>query len=468
MPFNSIEFFVYLWLSLAAFYATPLRFRRYTLLFACYLFYALWNLNFLGLLILSTAIAYGLARWMQRAADAGQKRIILLVGLVYFLGSFVFFKGLPIWRGQFCFLSSVVMPIGLSYYTFRLTSYLIDVYWEKINPENELLSFASYAAFFPHLLSGPIQRSNEYFPQLHINKNEPNIALWASGLRLILCGLFKKLVIADNIGVVVDNVFGHASMYNSTALWIAVYAFYIQIYADFSGLANIAIGAGQLFGIDSPPNFNAPYMAKNVQDFWRRWHMTLCRWINDYLFLPLRMFLRGQGNAGLVLSVFISMLAISLWHDVSSGFIAFGIIQGTLISISTFSMRPRDDFFKCHKSLARLRSIAGVFITFHLMVFSFIFFRSTTAAAGFDYIRGLFAGSFKFTGLGMGLGPKALMGCFLALILAELFEYSLKTRGRWGFERLPQASRWGVYYGMMGAFLWFGRFWPKEFIYFKF
>lgn len=466
MPFNSIEFFVYLWIAVAAFYATPIPFRQHTLLAACYIFYALWSLYFLGLLIVSTAIAYFLARWMQGRPDS-QRRAILVTALVYYLGSFVFFKGLPIWRGQFSFLASVVMPIGLSYYTFRLMSYMVDVYWEKTVPEKRPIYFASYVAFFPHLLSGPILRPDEHFPQIRTAKSV-DTELWRSGLRLILCGLFKKLVVADNLGVVVDNVFGHASMYNSTALWIATYAFYMQIYADFSGLANIAIGSGKLFGIDSPANFNAPYTAKNIQEFWRRWHMTLCRWINDYLFLPLRMLLRSWGNVGLVLSVFVSMLAISLWHNVSSGFIAFGLIQGVLISVSTFTLKARDYFFKRHPYWQWPRKIGGPILTFHLLVFSFIFFRCPTATDGLNFIRGMFMGAPKFTGLGMGLGPKALLGCLLALVLAEIFEQALKTEGRWSLDKLPQLFRWVIYYGMLGALLWFGRFWPKEFIYFKF
>ena len=467
MPFNSIEFFVFLWLAAAVFYATPDRSKRYTLLTLCYLFYSFWSLYFTAYLLSATFLAYFLAQKIHRTSSVRTRRLCLAAALIFFLGSFIFFKGLPLWRGPFTFLTHVATPVGLSYYTFRLLSYLIDIYWEKISPEWDPVAFASYAAFFPHLLSGPIQRADEFFPQYKsLPKNDPE--LWSSGLRLILCGLFKKLVVADNLALLVDNVFGHSSLYGAVPLWIASYAFYLQIYADFSGLTDIAIGSGRLFGIDSPPNFNAPYLAKNIQDFWRRWHMTLCRWINDYLFFPLRMGLRDWGNAGLALSIFISMLAISLWHGLSSGFVAFGVIQGALISVSTFTLKTRDRFFKQSKVLSSLRRFLGPLITFHLLVFSFIFFRCATFSEGTQFILRMFQGPLQFRVLRMGLGAKAILGCLLAWGAAELFERAQTAGGRWVFTRSPAALRWSAYYLAIAGLLVFGRFWPKEFIYFKF
>lgn len=459
MSFNTIEYFVFLWVAVGIYHGTPARWRSVSLLAICYIFYALWSVYFALYLLLATVIAYKLAN--------GSKKTDLSLGLIFFIGSFIFFKGLPFWRDSFNLWKHVVVPVGLSYYTFRLMSYMIDVHWEKIKPQKDLVSFATYAAFFPHILSGPIQRAEEYFPQIDQSK-VADPSLWSSGMRLILCGLFKKLVVADNLAVVVDNVFGHASMYNTTALWVATYVFYLQIFADFSGLTDIAIGSGRLFGIDSPPNFNAPYLAKNIQDFWRRWHMTLCRWINDYLFLPLRMALRNWGVAGMVLSVFVNMAAISLWHGTTTGFIAFGLIQGVLICVSTFTLKSRDLFFKEHPSLQGVRRFFGPLITFHLVAFSFIFFRCSSAGEAMQFISRLFSGVPQWSGLGMGLGAKAIMGCVLALIAAEWFEHSIKDDNRRGFGVWPVWARWGSYYGMVMALLLFGRFWPKEFIYFKF
>ncbi len=460
MPFNSLEYFVFLWAAVLCFYAVPDRAKRPVLLAACYAFYAFWNLHFALFLLSATAATYFLALRMECASRAGEKRLCFSAALLFLLGAFVFFKGLPLWRQSFSFLNHVAVPVGFSYYTFRLLSYVLDVSWEKTRPEKDLVSFASYVAFFPHLLSGPIQRPEEFFPQY---KTLPKIdlELWSSGLRLILCGLFKKLVVADNLALIVDNVFGHSTQYGAVPLWIASYAFYLQIYADFSGLTDIAIGSGRLFGIDSPPNFNTPYLAKNIQDFWRRWHMTLCRWINDYLFLPLRLQLRNAGDAGMVLALFISMLAISLWHGLSSGFIAFGILQGVLISVSVFTLQARNRFFKEKKALSVLRGFMGPLVTFHLLMFSFIFFRCATFSEAVGYISRMFQGPLQFRMLNMGLEAKAILGCVLALALAEWFERSR-------FTRTPVALRLSVYYSAITGLLMFGRFWPKEFIYFKF
>ncbi|OIO39110.1 MAG: hypothetical protein AUJ72_01375 [Candidatus Omnitrophica bacterium CG1_02_46_14] len=468
MPFNSIEYFIFLWVAVLVFYTTPESYKKISLLAISAVFYISWSPYFALFLLSAITAAYALAFTIDRSTGLARKRWYLTGTLLFFLGAFVFFKGLPLWRQSFNFMTHVAMPIGFSYYTFRLLSYVIDVYWEKIKPEKDFIGFASFVAFFPHILSGPIQRADEFFPQVRSVKNH-RAEFWTSGLRLILYGLFKKLVIADNLAIVVDNVFGHVSMYNATALWMASYVFYLQLYADFSGLTDIAIGSGRLFGIDAPQNFNRPYLAKNIQEFWRRWHMTLCRWINDYLFLPLRMSLRNWENIGLVLSLFINMLAISLWHGFSSGFIAFGLVQGTLISVSVLTLRARDHFFKGRKTLSALRRIVAPVLTFHLIVFSFIFFRYPTVASGFQYISKLFQGPFKFNELGMGLGGKAILGCGVGLLMMDFLE-QVQLNGRWNrlADRLPTTVRWSVYYLTIAGFLIYGRFWPKEFIYFKF
>ena len=196
--------------------------------------------------------------------------------------------------------------------------------------------------------------------------------------------------------------------------------------------------------------------------------MTLCRWINDYLFLPLRLGLRRWGDAGMIVSLFVSMLAISLWHGLSSGFVAFGVIQGVLISVSILTLKARDRFFKGRKRLSAMRRIAGPLVTFHLLTFSFIFFRCATFGEGVHFFLRLFQGPFHFHVLGMGLGKAGIAGCVIALLMIEWFECFPLAEGREAFMRRPMAFRWGAYYLIMTGILLFGRFWPKEFIYFKF
>ncbi|MGH3056472.1 MAG: MBOAT family O-acyltransferase, partial [Gaiellaceae bacterium] len=324
MLFNSLEFIAFLAVVAGAYPLCPMAWRRRYLLAASYAFYCTWSMRFAGVLLVATAVAFLLAQRIATADSETQRQRYLTAGIVLLLLPLAAFKYLSSLSGILAevgggpWLSRVVSAnfigaVGISYYTLKLISYVIDVYWERIEPCKDFSTLATYAAFFPQILSGPIQRAGSLMSQL-VTLSPATPAMVSSGLRLMLFGFFKKLVVADRLGVPVDQVFDHPAAFSGLVPVIASYLFALQLYADFSGVTDIAIGTARLFGIESPPNFDAPFYAENIQDFWRRWHMTLTSWIGDYIFTPLRMGLRGWGQAGLVASLAINMVAIGVWH----------------------------------------------------------------------------------------------------------------------------------------------------------
>jgi len=276
-------------------------------------------------------------------------------------------------------LDRVLLPLGISYYTFKLVSYLIDVYWRKAEPEKEFLAFAAYASFLPQLPFGPIQRAGDFLTQLRA----PSASM-ASGLRLILFGLFQKLVIADRAAQWVDPIFADGgAAFDPVAALLAIYAYAIQLYADFSGISDIAIGLGRLFGIESPANFRSPYFAETLPDFWRRWHMSMTSWINDYVFVPLRMSTRNWGRLGLAISLMTNMLVIGLWHAASAPLLLFGGLHGALMVLSVFTKKLRDAWFKTRPTLRAARAVWGPLLTFHTVALSLVIFRAPNLSTAY-------------------------------------------------------------------------------------
>src|SRR5215470_7081504 len=349
MLFNSVTFGVFLGVVACAYHLCPLAGRRWLLLAVSCAFYATWSVPFGGLLLAVSAVAFFLANQIAATERDSVRRAWLTAAVVVLFMPLVAFKYWGATRPLFVDLLGerwasrlvwvgVAAPVGISYYTLKLVSYVVDVYWGRIQPSRRVSSVALYAAFFPQILSGPIQRAGDFLGQINrIKPTDP--ALVASGLRLILFGLFEKLVVADRLGVLVDQVYGSPHEHSAAALTLATYAFAFQLFADFSGLTDIAIGAGRVLGISAPPNFDAPFYAENIQEFWRRWHMTLTGWVRDYLFTPVRMALRNWGQWGLAASLMVNMVAVGIWHAPLLTFVVFGLIHGTYVFVSTSTLR---------------------------------------------------------------------------------------------------------------------------------
>lgn len=478
MSFLSAEFTLALALVVLAFHATPSKWRAHLLLGFSYLFYASWSLWHTALLLGITSMVYVAALSIDRCTVEQRKfRIVLLAACLLLLLLAVFKFGIDVLDllhvpggGTLGMTTMLVAPLGLSYYLFRLMGYLLDVYWEKNRAERNFLSLALYTSFFPQIVCGPIQRADVFFKQLP-KLAQPDESDLTEGLRRILLGLVKKVVIADRFGLLVGNIHANLPASSPVDLLIGAYGFALQLYFDFSGLTDIALGMGRLFGIRGPENFQFPFLAPNVQEFWRRWHMSLTSWLSDYLFLPLRMSLRGFGDAGLATAVFVNMVAVGVWHGSKLTFAVFGVLNGIFLVVSVFTLKKRDKFFKQRPALRPARSLIGPLVTFHLFAFSLIFFRADSLGTAMAYLKGLVAvgGVGGTIHWGMIGSSWARLGALVAVASAmELIEWQIR-KGPWepALLKAPRAVRWAIYYAGIAIIIYsFGG--TRDFIYAQF
>jgi alginate O-acetyltransferase complex protein AlgI len=473
MTFESLAFAAFLAAAASMFWFAPARLKGHVLLGASYAFYATWSLRYAVLLAVVTVMTYVAALQIERSEAVAVKRGVMataVVALAAVLCLFKYFDDLRQWLGGPWSALRIIAPLGLSYYIFKLIGYIVDVYWEKLPAERSLLTVANYAAFFPQMVCGPIQRADDFFTQTRRYSN-PSVDGASSGLRLILFGLFKKLVVADQVGMVIDPWFGQLHQLMPAQLLLLLYLFPIQLYADFSGITDIAIGIGRLFGVESPPNFDGPFFAPNIADFWRRWHMSLSSWLRDYVFTPVRHALRARGNAGLVVSLMIAMVAIGLWHGARSSYLAFGLINGVYMSVSALTLTKRNRWFKAHTALSAIRQFGAPLLLFHLIAVAEAFFRAQTAAdASFTLAGGVSAILRPASVVSVLSAHRLRLG--IAALGVVVMEAGHLARRRpvitaWFFEQ-PSWMRWSAYYGISLAIVLFGVFTRQTFIYQQF
>ncbi len=375
MGFATAGFLGFLAVTALLYALAPRAQRGLLLVAASYVFYVQWSGWFAALLFGSTLLTFFAAR--SRSAALAATALIFLI--------LVWFKSLPLMG------ISGLIPLGVSYYSFKLAGYLIDCYWGVIEPERRLLPFLAFASFFPQIVAGPIQRAQTFLPQLQRAGSPSRADCARAGLRIIL-GFFKKFVLADNLGMIVSYAYAHLGDQPSAAAAFGFYGYPLQMYADFSGITDIAIGASKLLGIDAPENFNAPFAAPSPSEYWRRWHMTLTLWMTDYVFTPLRMALRSFGNVGLVLSLFGNMILIGLWHGFYWTFALFGAVHAVYLSVDALTQRARRRWYKQYPQLDRLTDWLGPLVTFHLIAVAFVFFRADSIATVAAMFRQLLSG----------------------------------------------------------------------------
>ena len=328
------------------------------------------------LLIVASAAVYALGLAIAKSGSERAKQALMAAGVAAVVGVIVAFKVAGAWRG-------LLLPLGVSYYSFKLISYLIEVYWDDQAVERDPVAFFLFPAFFPQIVSGPIQRPEPFFGQMRAIMARPIDAdQIETGLRFILGGLMMKTLVGDRLGAFIELIDQSHANYSYGVMLTTVACYTLQLYADFSGYTNIALGIGKLFGVEGPPNFQAPFAAVNIQEFWRRWHMSLTSWVTDYLFTPLSMSLRTFGQTRLVLCIMLNMLIIGLWHGLTPNFLLFGLIQGLLVSITALTVitlrRRGRASAKPASSAPWPVALAGMILTFVLMSFSMILFHSPT------------------------------------------------------------------------------------------
>jgi alginate O-acetyltransferase complex protein AlgI len=466
MSFLSPEFAVFLALGLALFHLSPPKFRPHILLGLSYAFYVSWSaFHALLLFSLTTAVYLATRVFERHRTENARLGVITLIVVALLLmlaafkcGAWVAETMRAVFRaGDVAGAVLLIAPLGLSYYVFRMVGYLLDVYWEKIPVQRSLVSLALYVSFFPQIVSGPIQRAGDFFNQLE-SLDSPDPDHIVAGLRRILFGVFKKVVVADMPAVLVARVHADPSAFSPLELLLGAYCFAFQLYVDFSGLTDIAIGVGQLFGVIGPENFNRPFVAANVQEFWRRWHMSLTTWLTDYVFMPLRMALRGWGQAGLCAAIFVNMLAIGVWHGPRLTYVAFGVLNGIFMIVSALTLKRRHVFFHDKPALKRVREIAGPVLTFHLIVLAFIFFRARSVTSALDYVVHLIPG-IQSTGIAPWrvnwLTRTLAAQTFLWVAAIEAVEWAMRNPDWAGrFLAAPRWMRWSLYYaGVVMIFL---------------
>jgi alginate O-acetyltransferase complex protein AlgI len=481
MLFNSVAFVAFLSAAATLHWMLPAR-ARPTFILACSLgFYALFDIPHTALLICCALIVYAVALRIARTSDERAQARLAAAAVVLLLVVLATFKYVGAGLAATGFsgsLATLAVPIGISYYTFKLISYVVDVYWGDVEARPDPWSVLRYAAFFPQILAGPIQRSGDFFER-EAEAQSPEPGLLVSGFRLILFGFFKKVVIADRAAILVDPVFANPLAYPSYTRWAAAYLFALQLYADFSGLTDIAIGAGCLFGVRAPKNFDSPFYAANIQDFWRRWHITLTDWVRRYVFIPLHMTLRDFGRVGLLIAIAANMLAIGIWHGARWNYVIFGAIMACYVGGSALTLRERDKFFARHPRLARVRRYAGPLLTLHMMVAALVVFRAETFGKALAILRGFAVGfvsapaallsSSTNWGFLNGWSTQQAMLLAAGVAVMELGHW-LQSGDEWmeQFDARPRVVRCGLYYALVLAILFLAPLQTQQFIYAKF
>ena len=337
MLFDTFEYWLFFFTVLALFYSVPFRLGKLLLLAASYFFYMCWDPRFIVLILASTVIDYVLGILLE-CAQGAHRKVLLVVSLVVNLGILCFFKYYNFFAASLAtllgvsedsFMLRIILPVGVSFYTFASLSYTIDVYWGKLKAVRNFIDYAFFIAFFPHLVSGPIIRASQFIEQVQ-HWRKPARLFVQLGVALILSGLVKKMVFADRFAIVSDDYFRNVEAHPGwLAAWSALFAFSMQLFFDFSGYTDIARGCARLFGFEFPENFLRPFLSKNVAEVWRRWHITLGSWLRDYVYIPL------GGSRGsrwqTYRNLLITMTLVGLWHGAHWGYVLFGVYQGFLL-----------------------------------------------------------------------------------------------------------------------------------------
>lgn len=495
MQFSSAGFLIFLPAVVILYYLLPQRARNPMLLCASYFFYILFSPAGALVLAFVTFSAYLSGIFLEKAAGAGggsitsKKRLCAGFGVAVNIGVLFFLKYINMALSSISWLlglfgagapaleANVILPVGISFYTLQAVSYTIDVYRGAVKPQKDIVKFALFVAFFPFLISGPIQKSKDFLPQLD-EVHEFDYERVKKGAILIVFGYFQKLVIADRAGVVVDKVYGSPSAYCGSVLLFATLLFIVQLYADFAGYSNIAIGVAEMLGFRINKNFNHPYFSKSVAEFWRRWHIALSSWFKEYLYIPLGGNRRGKLKK--YRNVMIVFLLSGLWHGASWNYVAWGFLHGVYQILGYLLLPVRDRIAKLLRfdRETAFGRLVRVFINFTLVGFAWIFFRAGSLKTALAIVAKIFtafypSAVFSKTLLALGLNARSLALLFAAvLVLISLSLIGRKGDVRDMICRQRLLVRWAIYIAFTLSVLIFGMygpgFNPQSFIYAQF
>ncbi|TXN35969.1 MBOAT family protein [Flagellimonas hymeniacidonis] len=480
MLFNSADFAIFLPITFFFYwYVTHknVAIQNVFLVVASYLFYGWWDPRFLTLIIFSSFVDYSIGLNLSKSGNPKVRKALLFTSLLVNLGLLGFFKYYNFFVDSFVDAFSffgreigaqslnIILPVGISFYTFQTLSYTIDVYKGKLKPTNNLIAFFAFVSFFPQLVAGPIERATNLLPQF-FNKRTFSYTNAVDGMRQILWGLFKKVVIADNCAKFVNIIFENYPEQSGSTLILGAFFFAFQIYGDFSGYSDIAIGVSRLFGFSLMQNFAFPYFSRDIAEFWRRWHISLSSWFRDYLYIPIGGSKGGKLNK--VRNVFIIFIVSGFWHGANWTFIIWGFLNALyFIPIMLLNKnRINTDSVAEGKLFPSLKELFQMLFTFLLTLLAWIFFRAPSVTDAIRYIENIFSDSFFSI-------PSALnewlltIALIIFMVFVEWIQRSKKHALELEHNQLKKPLRWAFYLAVTFSLFWFGGA-QQDFIYFQF
>lgn len=482
MNFNSFSYLAFLVINIAVYYLLPQKLRNIQLLLSSYFFYMCWSPKYALLMLFSTAVTYVCGLLVDRAL-LGRRRLWLVLSLVVNLAILFFFKyfnfTVSLLNRGFSLLGlgadfpalDILLPVGISFYTFQALGYTIDVYRKDISAEKSFINYALFVSFFPQLVAGPIERSENILHQL--KEYHPfQLENLRDGLLPVLWGLVKKVILADNLAVIVNTVYNAPNSRGGMDFWIATVAFAVQIYCDFSAYSDIARGSAKMLGFDLMENFRCPYLATSIQDFWRRWHISLSSWFKDYLYFPL-----GGSRCKKwrhLLNIMIVFTVSGLWHGAAVTFVAWGVLNGLYQVVSKLVQPLREkvlSLFHVNPSGKPLHAFRVV-CTFFFTCIAWVLFRANNMTDAVTAFAAMFTEPFTLSGGGFGVSTETLLlmavlsiGLIIADRLIVNSQLSQKINRRF-------VARYAVYFVLIAAILIFGSYGdgynPQDFVYFQF
>ena len=478
MLFNSIDFAIFLPIVFLLYWFVfnrNLKAQNFLIVVASYVFYGWWDWRFLSLILFSTVVDYTVGLQLSKTNQANKRKVLLWTSILVNLGFLGFFKYYNFFLDNFIEAFSlfgreiqanslnIILPVGISFYTFQTLSYTIDVYKRRLEPTKDFIAFAAFVSFFPQLVAGPIERASNLLPQFYKGRTFAYDRA-VDGLRQILWGLFKKMVIADNCAELANTVFNNSESYSGSTLLVGVTLFAFQIYGDFSGYSDIAIGTSRLFGFNLKQNFAFPYFSRDIAEFWRRWHISLSTWFRDYLYIPL-----GGSRGGTWMKVrntFIIFIVSGFWHGANWTFIVWGALNAIYFLPLLLTKQNRNylGIVAQGKYLPSIREAALILLTFGLTLVAWVFFRAENITHAFAYCSEMFSSSLITM---PEILPKKLGLLILFFLIIEWLgrenQYALEDLGfKW-----KRPLRYALYYSLILAIFWFGGK-EQEFIYFQF
>jgi len=478
MLFNSIDFAIFLPIVFALYWLLKnfnLKIQNLLIVAASYLFYGWWDWRFLSLILFSTIVDYTVGVYLSKTSHVGKRKVLLWTSILINLGFLGFFKYYNFFLDNFIDAFSlfgaklevgslqVILPVGISFYTFQTLSYTIDVYRKTLKPTKDFIAFAAFVSFFPQLVAGPIERASNLLPQFY-KKREFNHSKAVDGLRQILWGLFKKVVIADNCAEYANIIFNNSDDYSGSTLFLGALFFTFQIYGDFSGYSDIAIGTSRLFGFNLQQNFAFPYFSRDIAEFWRRWHISLSTWFRDYLYIPL-----GGSRGGVSMKIrntFIIFIVSGFWHGANWTFIVWGALNAVYFLPLMLSNKNRQNIGVVAQGnyLPSINEFLNMSLTFFLSVIAWVFFRAENVSHALSYLSEIFSLSL-FTKMEVRTGNTLTLILVFVIIewIGRESQYAIENIGiKW-----KRPFRLAFYYALIVAIFWFaGK--EQQFIYFQF